>query len=163
MLPTSFLSTLFLSNFLLPPVQMQYSFFLVLKKSAHNSIHSALCSFSNLQSTIPNLKSSMGLLVPPSFRATTIALLNLQSTIPNPQSKMVLFVPHSFFFAERMFLLNKGSMMAMKFFQSSIIHQKSSFQRLTCMPLACIISLASALAVCRGVRVYVSRLPRLSA
>jgi hypothetical protein len=38
-----------------------------------------------------------------------------------------------------------------------------ALQRLTCMQHACIISLASALAGCQGVRLFVSRLPRISA
>jgi hypothetical protein len=75
--------------------------------------------------------------VPPSFRGTNITSLN-----PKIQVTMGLCVNHSFI---------------------SLMNIRIAIQRLTCMRHACIISLASALAGCQGVRLFVSRLPHISA
>jgi hypothetical protein len=102
-------------------------------------------SFSHLPFSKKTFRS---LFVPPSIRGTKLVpegyihSLNPQSKIHTQQSTMAIFVSPFVF---------------------RITNIRIALQQLTCMLHACIISLASALAGCQGVRLFVSRLPRISA
>jgi hypothetical protein len=123
-------------------------------RSANNAEKVTLIPSARLFSTPFSILRKSSQNTSPGFNRSSLRFQETTAPISNPQSK-----PHN----QKSKINNQQLVYSflIRFFR--IMNITIALQRLTCMQHACIISLASALAGCQGVRLFVSRLPRISA